>query len=359
MEIKDKNLYYVGGFVRDEILGVANFDIDYCYEGNAINFAQDLNIIKTNKDFGTVRVLLNNQEIDIASTRTEVYNKNGHLPVIKEIGCELKEDLKRRDFTINALAKNTLTKEIVDYFDGLEDIKNKKIRVLHNKSFLEDPSRIIRALKFSVRFNFELEENTYKLQKEYLENINYDVSYHRLKKELKETFSLNKQEALDIFIEENIYKLLGPNQVKPNITCDVESLITKYKPNNIYMVYLGLFDLSKFELTTEELRIIKLYNEIKEKEPTNNYEIYNLFNKAPLESILLYAITKDVNIAKKYLDNLYKIKISISGNDLKNLGIKQGKIYNEIFEFLLEQKVNNPSLTQDRELFLVKERFLK
>ena len=101
MKLKDKNLYYVGGIVRDEILGIKNFDTDYCYEGNAIEFAQNLglNIIKENPNFGTVRVLLNDKEIDIASTRTEIYPKVGHLPKVKNIGCSLYEDL----FSGNAL----------------------------------------------------------------------------------------------------------------------------------------------------------------------------------------------------------------------------------------------------------------
>ena len=116
MKLKDKNLYYVGGIVRDEILGIKNFDTDYCYEGNAIEFAQNLglNIVKENPNFGTVRVLLNDEEIDIASTRTEIYPKVGHLPKVKNIGCSLYEDLKRRDFTINAMAKRTTDGEIVD-----------------------------------------------------------------------------------------------------------------------------------------------------------------------------------------------------------------------------------------------------
>ena len=197
MQIKDKNLYYIGGVVRDEILGIDSLDIDYCYEGNAVDFAQGLNIIKTNPDFGTVRVKTGSEEIDIASTRTETYPKVGHLPVIEKIGCSLSEDLSRRDFTINAMAKNTLSGEIIDLFGGLNDIRDKQIRVLHDRSFIEDPSRIIRALKFAVRFKFELEENTKKLQDEYLENINYDLSFHRLKKELKETFNLNKKEAIE------------------------------------------------------------------------------------------------------------------------------------------------------------------
>ena len=206
MDLKDKNLYYVGGVVRDEILNSPSFDIDFCYEGNAIEFAENLNIIKTNPEFGTVRVLTENGEIDIASTRTETYPKVGHLPIINKIGCSLKEDLSRRDFTINALAKNTLTGEIIDHFNGLEDLKKKKLKVLHEKSFIDDPSRIIRGLKFAIRFNFELAEDTQKLQEIYLENINYDMSFHRIKKEIKETFNLNSQKALERFINQRIYR---------------------------------------------------------------------------------------------------------------------------------------------------------
>ena len=171
MPIKDKNLYYVGGVVRDKLLGLNSIDIDYCYEGNAIDFSRKFNIIKTNPDFGTVRVLLDNKEIDIASTRVEIYPKEGHLPVVNKIGCSLKDDLSRRDFSINAMAKNTLTGELVDYFEGLADIKNKKLIVLHERSFIEDPSRILRGLKFSIRFGFELDNTTLNLQKQ------FDVSF--------------------------------------------------------------------------------------------------------------------------------------------------------------------------------------
>ena len=87
MEIRDKNLYYVGGVVRDELLGLPSFDIDYCFAGNAIEFSKGLNIIKTNSDFGTVRIQTEKCEIDIASTRTEKYPQAGHLPVGDRIGC--------------------------------------------------------------------------------------------------------------------------------------------------------------------------------------------------------------------------------------------------------------------------------
>ena len=167
MNIVDENLYYIGGVVRDKILRQPSFDIDITYIGNAIEFAKnipDAEILQINEPFGTVRIKYNKEEIDIASTRSEIYPQKGHLPVVQNIGCSLKEDVLRRDFTINAMAQSTLTGEIIDYTNGLEDIKTKTLRVLHDNSFIDDPTRIVRALKFAVRFNFELDKHSKKLQ---------------------------------------------------------------------------------------------------------------------------------------------------------------------------------------------------
>ena len=259
-ELKNKNLFYVGGIVRDEILKIPNFDTDMCYEGNAIEYAEKngLNIIKKNPDFGTVRILLEDKEIDIASTREEDYPKAGHLPQVKNIGCLLNLDLKRRDFTINAIAKNTITKEIFDPYNGQSDIKNRILRVLHSKSFIDDPTRIVRGLKFSVRFNFELEPETKKLQEQYLDNINYDMSYHRLKKELMETFNLNNGKAFDLFIEQKIYKLLGENQKAPKISGEyIEKTIKKYNIDKPWIIYLSFFNDLPFQFTKKEKQIIE------------------------------------------------------------------------------------------------------
>lgn len=357
MQIKDEKLYYVGGVVRDEILGLQSFDIDYCYEGDAIKFAENLNVVKTNPDFGTVRIIDDGKEIDIASTRTECYPKLGHLPQIKQLGCSLEKDLKRRDFTINALAKNTITGKVIDYFNGLDDIKNKKIRVLHDKSFIEDPSRIIRGLKFCVRFGFELDEHTKNLQNDYLKNINYDLSYHRLKKELKETFNLNKYDAYEKFIESNIYRLLGENQIAKSINKNIEKLIEKYSIQHIWLVYLGAYDLSKFELTSEENEIIRAYQQIKEENPKTDYEIYKTFEKKPFESLLIYAAFNKENVVVKFLDTLQYIKIEINGNDLQQIGLIQGRIYSDIFDYVLKKKLLSPNMTKLEEIQIVKEKF--
>lgn len=284
----DNRLYYVGGVVRDSFLGIQSFDTDYCYQGNAIEFARNcelMNILRENPDFGTVRVSFNEKEIDIASTRTESYPRKGHLPKVEKIGCDLEQDVLRRDFTINSIAMRTSDNKIFDFLGGVNDIKERKLRVIHDESFIDDPSRIVRALKFSVRFGFELDKKTKALQDEYLHNVNYDMSFHRLKKELIETFNLNKQEAYEKFISQGIYRLLGDNVIAPDVKCNIEELIKKNPVNNTWIVYLGLFNLENFELTRQEKKILEWVERL------NNGD--KISNNTPLESILINHIRDD------------------------------------------------------------------
>lgn len=392
-------LFYIGGVVRDELLNKQSIDIDITYVGNAIEYCSKFGeVIQINPDFGTVRVKipssphreiadfvpstgsghnvseeLNNVIVDFASTRSETYPKKGHLPVVEKIGCSLKEDVLRRDFTINALAKSITTGEIVDYVGGLKDLKNKKLRVLHDNSFIDDPTRIIRGLKFAMRFNFELEEHTKKLQDEYLKNINYDMSYKRIKKELIETFNAplsnitkeyKKQRTFERFINEKIYKLVTPNDVEiPSI--NIEELIEKYCPDmdchvantprndeHIWLIYVGVLkDLSRLPLTKIEQKIL---DDVPQNILNSDFELYKTFENAKIETILLYAILKDQKGAKHYLDNLRNIKISINGKDLQNLGISPSPQYQEIFDEVLKAKLQNPKMTKEDELKIAK-----
>lgn len=392
-------LFYIGGVVRDELLNKQSIDIDITYVGNAIEYCSKFGeVIQINPDFGTVRVKipssphreiadfvpstwsghnvpeeLNNVIVDFASTRSETYPKKGHLPVVEKIGCSLKEDVLRRDFTINALAKSITTGEIVDYVGGLKDLENKKLRVLHDNSFIDDPTRIIRGLKFAMRFNFELEEHTKKLQDEYLKNINYDMSYKRIKKELIETFNApisnitkeyKKQRTFEKFINEKIYKLVTPNDVEiPSI--NIEELIEKYcldidchvanAPRNdehIWLIYVGVLkDLSRLPLTKIEQKIL---DDVPQNILNSDFELYKTFENAKIETILLYAILKDQKGAKHYLDNLRNIKISINGKDLQNLGISPSPQYQEIFDEVLKAKLQNPKMTKEDELKIAK-----
>ena len=400
INIKDTSnkLFFIGGVVRDELLGRESFDIDITYVGNAIEYCSKFGeVIQVNPDFGTVRVKIKEYGIDplpnfslshsdkdeiqpsplereefivdFASTRSESYPRKGHLPVVEKIGCTLKEDVMRRDFTINALAKSVTTGEIVDYTGGLEDLKNKKLRVLHDGSFIDDPTRIIRGLKFSVRFGFNLDEHTRKLQEDYLGNINYDMSYKRVKKELIETFNHRfspssafqapspaigekgiYQLAFEKFINEKIYKLVTPNEVElPSV--NIEKLINKYEPENIWLIYVGVLrDLSRLPLTKIEQKIL---DDVPENVLKTDFELYKAFENARLETVLLYGILKDEQGARHYLDDLKKIKISINGDDLQKLGINPSPKYQQIFDEILKQKLKNPNMTKDDEINII------
>lgn len=353
INIKDTSnkLFYIGGVVRDELLGRESFDIDITYVGNAIEYCSKFGeVIQENPDFGTVRVNVAGREVDFASTRAESYPKKGHLPVVEKIGCSLKEDVMRRDFTINALAKSVTTSEIVDYTGGLEDLKNKKLKVLHDESFIDDPTRIIRGLKFSIRFGFDLDEHTRKLQQEYLADINYDMSYKRVKKELIETFNLNSQEAFERFINENIYKLVTENDVEiPKV--NIEKLINDYKPEYVWIVYVGVLrDLSKLPLTKIEQKIL---DDIPNKILEDDFEIYKAFENTRLETVLLYGILYDEKIARHYLDELKQIKISITGKNLQKLGIAPSPKYQQIFDEVLKQKLKNPKMRKQDEIEII------
>jgi len=290
--------------------------------------------------------------VDITSTRTETYPNKGKLPVVEKIGCSLKEDVKRRDFTVNTIAKNCKSGEIIDYAGGINDLKNRKLRVLHKNSFIDDPTRIIRGLKFAVRFGFELEENTKQYQDEYLQNVNYDMSFKRLKDELKDAFNLNKQIVLDKFIEQKMYKLLSDNDFSfypKNTDTFIKPYLDEIK--HIWLIYLGNFDLSNLPLTKIEKKIISDFNEMKS---LKDFELYKKFKSSKIESVLLYGLSVNKSSAIDYLDNLRKIKLHINGKDLINMGFEKSKVILDAIEYVEKNKLKNSELTKEDELGLAK-----
>lgn len=362
ISLKDTSnkLYYVGGVVRDELLGIKSLDVDIVYEGNAIEDCSSfVENVRVNPDFGTIRVKLDGREVDIASTRTEKYPRKGHLPVVDKIGVSLKEDVMRRDFTVNSLYKSVSTGEIFDFTGGLEDLKNKTLRVLHDESFVDDPTRILRALKFSHRFGFCLDAHTRMLRNEYLQNINYDMCFKRVKKELIETLGLNSDALFKKFIESGIYKLVTPNRVQVPST-PIENLISQYAPKseNIWLIYAGVLrDLTRLELTRKEQKILDDFAALENSDLNNDFEIYKAFENVEIESVILYAVLKNEKIARHFLDDLRGIKIETTGKHLEAEGFKPSPKYKEIFDFLLQKKLENPELTLQDEITLVKEKF--
>jgi len=166
----DSRAYIVGGFVRDLLLGEKNLDVDIVAEPDGIKFAEILAgelkaKLVTHKRFGTATISTKRyKRIDIATARTERYKRPGALPSVKS--SSIKKDLSRRDFTINAVAASLNPGSfgaLIDFCGGCRDIKNGVIKVLHDGSFIDDPTRIFRAVRFEQRFNFKIDRYTLKL----------------------------------------------------------------------------------------------------------------------------------------------------------------------------------------------------
>ncbi len=161
------SVYAVGGFVRDLLLGIDNLDIDVTVEGDGVFFAEWFagrygGRVRSHRKFGTaVLVLANGSKVDVASTRLEYYESPGALPTVER--ASLRQDLYRRDFTVNTLAlciNSDRFGQLTDHFAGQQDIQERVVRVLHNLSFVEDPTRLFRAVRFEQRLGFHIAPHT-------------------------------------------------------------------------------------------------------------------------------------------------------------------------------------------------------
>ncbi|HEY7150281.1 MAG TPA: hypothetical protein VH391_01245 [Solirubrobacterales bacterium] len=153
--------FLVGGSVRDLLLGRERADIDIAVEGDAVDeLARRLGgAARTHERFATAAVRADGLEIDLAATRAESYPRPGALPEIRP--APLRDDLARRDFTVNAMAVALATpSELVDPHGGLDDLERGRLRILHDESFVDDPTRAIRAARYAARYGFTLEPAT-------------------------------------------------------------------------------------------------------------------------------------------------------------------------------------------------------
>jgi tRNA nucleotidyltransferase (CCA-adding enzyme) len=185
-------VHLVGGTVRDILLGEASFDVDIAVEGDAIAFAYALadalgGRATPHRRFGTAVVSYRDGErVDVVTTRTEFYDAPGALPTVERAG--LREDLFRRDFTINAMAASLRAEDLgrlVDPYGGRADLDARVLRVLHNLSFIDDPTRIFRGIRYEARHGFRFEEHSARLLKGCIDmGLVGDLSSSRLRDEL-------------------------------------------------------------------------------------------------------------------------------------------------------------------------------
>ncbi len=161
-EVAPDPVYLVGGAVRDLVLGRGRADIDLAVEGDPAALAAALGAepLVSHPRFGTMKVDWNGEELDLAAARRESYERPGALPTV-ELGAPIRTDLARRDFTVNAMAIPLADPEnLLDPYDGQVDLREGLLRVIHDRSFVDDPTRAIRAARYATRFGFGLEPHT-------------------------------------------------------------------------------------------------------------------------------------------------------------------------------------------------------
>ena len=335
-KVKEKGgrAFYVGGYVRDLLLNIPNKDIDIEVHGIA---EKDLVAILNEigevdyygRSFGIYA--LRHEDIEVALPRSEKVLGTGHrdfeISVDPDMGY--KNAALRRDFTINALMMDVLSHEILDYFNGTDDLNKGIIRHVNDVSFVEDPLRVYRAAQFASRFGFKIDERTVELCK----GIDtFVLSRERIEEELKK--ALLKAERAEIFFE--CLKEMNQKDVwfkgVNNLSC-----LMKYESNRInadnkyyFMVLLlaldnGLDFIEAFSNNRELKAYVKRY-----------YELYELINNRTLftERYLkdsfddfVYILSADEKVkVNSYLENIDKIKLNlVSGNELLRRNIKPGE----------------------------------
>lgn len=218
-------LYLVGGAVRDKLNNIQYHDEDYCVTGLSYKKFEELfpNVHKRGKSFSVYDI--DGKEFALARTEEKIGNGHTNFKIITNENITIEEDLKRRDITINSIAQDVLTNQIIDPFNGVEDFKNKKIRAT-SQSFKEDPLRVYRVARFASKFNFSVDSDTIRLMNSIKSELKY-LSVERVFEEFRKAINtdyphiffevLKQANLLDIhFIE--IYKLIGaiqPEQYHP------------------------------------------------------------------------------------------------------------------------------------------------
>ena len=216
-EVAGTGSYLVGGFVRDLLLKRPSRDIDIVVEGDAIRVAQAMRerwngTLEVHAQFGTATVTPENTDlpkVDFVTARRETYQGSGTLPIVQS--GSITDDLRRRDFSINALAMRldqTAFGSIVDETGGLADLESGVIRVLHNRSFIDDPTRIFRAYRYAGRYGFQIAENDETLIREALPVLTR-LSGERIRNEIDRVLlEKNAPEIVDRLTELGIWETI-------------------------------------------------------------------------------------------------------------------------------------------------------
>lgn len=386
-------VYAVGGFVRDLLLGIPNLDLDLVVEGDGIRFAKALARryrarVTTHDRFGTATVTLaDGQTLDVATARTESYEAPGALPTVRR--SSIKEDLRRRDFTINTLAIRLNADhlgDLVDLHGGLRDLQNKTIRVLHGLSFIDDPARVFRAIRLEQRLGFQPDQDTVVLMTESVKmGLLHRLSPSRLSAELHHVLSEREPvKTLAGLAGYNVLQFIHPRlKWSPGLARlmkAVEKAVewhAGFSPGPLaspWVVYgMALLDAfpqpavqetlarltfprrqtqSLLRASQESTRLLRTLD--RTVKPS---ETFRALRNVPEETLMfLMAKTRSKRTKQKIVDMVAtyrRMRPILSGTDLKTMGLKPGPSYNRILDLLLDARLDGTVETETDERRLV------
>jgi len=335
----DINIYLVGGAVRDKILGGKPYDYDFVAElDKKSHYEVSTNISKIlgekfdyNNYYGTAKFTYKGITIDFVMARKEYYPYPAAKPVI--CPANIIEDLKRRDFTINSIAYDLKNKKIIDIYNGIEDIKNKKIKILHNLSFRDDPTRILRGIKYGARFGFIFDEETLKFMLDALDNKYLNLlSKTRLRNEFLNVFMENIKSVADFLINIDVLSSIVGTKVNINKHFDEKYFdILKDEEKFIVLLYKNDDEVLKklaedLNLSKRFLMISKVLKEIKIN--LDKRDFYSLFKVLILnesrvdKNLILCLFSNDIIL------NYFKVKGNINFDKRKLANLTKEEIIN-------------------------------
>lgn len=397
-------VYVVGGFVRDLLLKTPNHDIDLVVEGDGIGFARAFagvlgGRVRVHKKFLTSVVIFpgaggKEERVDVATARLEYYESPAALPTVEH--SSIKMDLYRRDFTINALAIRLDCEpmgEIVDFFGGQKDIRDRVIRVLHTLSFVEDPTRCLRAVRFEQRYHFRIGPATEKLIKNDVSLKLLDkLSPSRLFNEFEhicaeETAILCIRRLHELGILQAIHPQISINPDKKEMLIRTAKVMAWYRLLYIdeemrpWLVYfLVLCSSLTYAVTLEVFRRLgippalknevlgcrekarSLRSSLKRLTATPGFKVSALcamLRPLPVEFVLYLMADMEVPETRRALSRYITVwrteKPGADGSDLKKLGLAPGPAYGVILQRLLEAKLDGTAASPEEQLALARQ----
>jgi tRNA nucleotidyltransferase (CCA-adding enzyme) len=393
-------IFLVGGIVRDLIMSHVNLDIDFLVEGYGHEFALEFGKhfdakVDFMERFGTARIhIRNNFHIDVAMCRCEYYRKPGALPDVAPSG--LRDDLYRRDFTINALAIRVNSigfGELIDFFRGANDLEDRRIRTLHTLSFIDDPTRIFRAIRFEGRFGFKMVEETISqakgaLNDNMLKKIAPERSRHEIELILRESSPAPIiLRGCELGLWNHVHKDIIISEILINPTDLISTAWSRYSQDydgEKWRAYLPVIFSSLNQQESDEILKAMNFESIAESvirstaenlkelhEKIDSLTIDDIRKYVPLLSsirieALIFALvvfnmenSPGFEIIRNYLENLKGVTLEINGTDLIDLGHKPGKLFREAFREAYYMKLEGKLGSRKKELEFAHDYLLK